>query len=194
MPSDIFKTRERAFEAVYFAKLDAELIEQLHQKRETAETKSELAKATGIADEALLDRILGLGVTTENLEALSLAPLICVGWANGHLDKEEYAAVLKAIEDEGIDKDSPSYPLLASWLSREPDATLMETWQGYIGSLLDHLDSLPDHLDTVARERIRRDLLKRSEKIARASGGVMGMGSISDHEREVLNAIEAALS
>lgn len=187
MPSDTFKARERAFESVYFAKLDAQLIEQMHQKKEAAEAKDDLAKATGISDEALLDKILESGVTTGNLKALSLAPLICVAWANGNLDKDERVAVLSAIEAEGIGKDSPSYPIFESWLSRAPDPTLMDTWRDYIGSLL-------EHMDTFSRERIQKDLLERCEKIARASGGFMGMGSISDAERQVLDEIESALS
>lgn len=187
MPSDTFKARERAFESVYFAKLDAQLIEQMHQQKEAAEAKDDLAKATGISDEALLDKILESGVTTGNLKALSLAPSICVAWANGNLDKDERVAVLSAIEAEGIGKDSPSYPIFESWLSRAPDPTLMDTWRDYIGSLL-------EHMDTFSRERIQKDLLERCEKIARASGGFMGMGSISDAERQVLDEIESALS
>ena len=43
MPDDIFKSRERAFEAVYFAKLDAELIEKGHQQRQADEARKNLA-------------------------------------------------------------------------------------------------------------------------------------------------------
>jgi hypothetical protein len=187
MPDDIFKSREQAFEAVYFAKLDSELIEKSRQKRESAEARSDLAKASGISNEALLDSILELGITPSNLEAMSLAPLICVAWANGTLDPEERKACLDAAHAEGIEKDSASYMLFDGWLSEAPDPTLLDTWREFITILMGQLDAL-------AREQIRKDLFRRSESIARAAGGVMGIGSISKKERAVLDQIEAAIS
>lgn len=187
MPSEFFKSRERAFETVYFAKLDAELIEKLHQKREAADAKSELASATGISDEALLGSLLELGVTTSNLEAMSLVPMICVAWANGSLDRDECRAALAAAEAEGIAKDTPSHLLFESWLSHAPEPTLFDTWREYITGLMPQLDAL-------AREKIRKDVLERAEKIARSSGGILGIGSISKEERKLLEEIEAAMT
>jgi hypothetical protein len=187
MPDDIFKSREQAFEAVYFAKLDAELIEKSRQQREAADARSDLASASGISNEALLDAILELGISPSNLEAMSLAPLICVAWANGTLDPEERSACLEAAAAEGIAKDSASYMLFEGWLSQAPDAALLDTWRQYMASLLPHLDAL-------AQKQVRTDLLDRATAIARAAGGVMGIGSVSKKERAVLDEIEAALS
>jgi len=187
MPDDIFKSREQAFEAVYFAKLDAELIEKSRQQRETAEARSNLASASGISDEALLDSILELGISPGNLEAMSLAPLICVAWANGTLDPEERAACLEAAAAEGIAKDSAGYLLFDGWLSQAPDKSLFDTWRQYMSGLMPHLDA-------PSQKQVRKDLLERATAIARAAGGVMGIGSISKKERAVLDEIEAAMS
>ncbi|MFT5443126.1 MAG: hypothetical protein ACI8W3_002172, partial [Myxococcota bacterium] len=183
MTTDIFKSRERAFEAVYFAKVDAELIDKIHKKRERDTDRALLALATGISDDDLLQEILELGVTTSTLEALSLAPLVCVAWGNGSLDQEESAAAIKAATSEGLEKDSPSFQLFERWLSRKPDESLMTTWREYIRSLMEHLDE--NGCNT-----IRQDLKQRAEAIARTTGGVLGVGSISSGERAVLRKIE----
>jgi hypothetical protein len=183
----MFKSRARAFEAVYFSKLDAELIEQLHCKRKAARDRRELARATGISDEILLGKILELGVSANNLEALSLAPLICVAWANGSLDPNERKAALNAIMAEEIVEGSPSYLHFETLLSHAPDSKLMDTWRDYVATLL-------SHLDVRAREQIRESLLARAKQIASASGGIMGVGSISMLEREVIDEIESAMT
>jgi hypothetical protein len=185
--NDIFQRRERAFEAVYFAKLDAELIEELHRKRAESRDRKELAQATAINDEDLLDRIVALGVSPINIEALSLAPLICVAWANGSLDQKERTEALEAAMAQGMDKGTPSYELFESLLSHAPDLKLMNTWREYIASLLSRLDA-------PACEQIRNSLLDRAEMIARAAGGLLGLGSISKEEQKVLDQIESAMS
>ena len=187
MREDIFKKRDRAFEAVYFAKLDAELIERLHQNRKESRDRRDLAKATGISNEGLLDRILELGVRSSSLEALSLAPLICMAWADGSLTQDQHTAALKAAMAEEIGKDTPSFLFFEAMLSHGPDPKLMEIWRSYIASLLKHLDAR-------ASELIRSSLLDRAEEIAKASGGIMGVGSISRNERQVLDEIESAMN
>ena len=157
MPDDIFKSRERAFEAVYFAKLDAELIEKGHRQRKEAEIRKNLANASGISNEALLDSILELGITPGNLEAMSLAPLICVAWANGTLDPEESKAALDAAEAEGIAKDSASYLLIEGWLAQAPDPSLFDTWRRYMASLM-------PQLDPPSQAQVRKDLRGRYPK------------------------------
>ena len=54
--------------------------------------------------------------------------------------------------------------------------------------------SLMPELDPASQAQVRKDLLQRARAIARASGGILGVGSISKQERAVLEEIEAALS
>ena len=46
----------------------------------------------------------------------------------------------------------------------------------------------------ISCHQIRNSLLDRAELIARASGGLLGLGSISKDEQKVLDQIEAAMS
>ena len=187
MSRDSFKARERAFEATYFARINAELIEKIHRERDANVEKGLIASATGIDDGALLQRILDLGVGAQNVQALSLVPLVCVAWASGGLDRDERKATLAAAEAEGVCRDSLSYPLLEAWLDEPPGEGLFKTWCEYIEVLLGQLDE-------EARSKFRESLLRRGRLIANASGGFLGIGKTSEKERAVLEEIEAVLT
>ena len=187
MSKDKFKARERAFEAVYFAKVDAELIEKIHKEREANIAKGLIARATGIEDESLLQRIMDLGVSAQNIQALSLAPLVCVAWANGSLDRYERKAALDAAEAEGVCHDSLSHPLFEAWLDERPRKELFETWRDYAHVVFEALDEQ-------GKSTLRESLLRRGRLIAKASGGFLGIGKVSREEEEVLGHIKTALA
>ncbi len=187
MTNDIFKARERAFESVYFAKVDAERIEALRRDRETQAELESLSAATGISDHEVLNRLLSLDITSSNLEALSHAPLVAVAWANGDLEPSEKKAALEALTADGVEEDSPAYERFSRWLDRPPADDLMDVWRDYVHAVFQQLE--PE-----AREGVRKDLIERAEKIAGAAGGVAGFGAVSKKERGVLGEIVAALS
>ncbi|MBW2274651.1 MAG: hypothetical protein JRG96_15395 [Deltaproteobacteria bacterium] len=182
------KQREQAFESVFFSRLNAERIEKLHQARERKEARQALARATGISETQVLDEILDLGVDPQTLKALSLVPLVCVAWADGELDDKERAAALEAAEAEGVCRDSGSYQLFEAWLARPPGVAggpLLQAWKDYTVALLGFLGD-------EAREALGRDMLERAREVARATGGLLGLGRrISDEEQAVLDELEA---
>jgi hypothetical protein len=183
-----FKDREQAFEAVFFSRLNAERIEKLRQAREQEQAKAELVRATGISDEGILDEVLEVGVDAETLKALTLVPLVCVAWADGELDDKEREAALSAAEAEGVSRESGSYELFESWLSKPPGAgggELLEAWKNYTTALLGFVGD-------EAREALRRDILGRAREVARAAGGLLGIGKrISAEEQAMLDELEA---
>jgi hypothetical protein len=187
MSEDSFKARERAFEAVYFARINAELVEKIHRERETSIEKGLIASATGIEDETLLQQILDLGVDAKNIQALSLAPLVCIAWASGGLSRTERQAALDAAEAEGICRDSLSHPLFEAWLDDPPGANLFDTWRDYIAAVLEQLDE-------EGRSELRTSMIRRGRLIAKASGGFLGIGKISEKEKAVLEEIEVAMT
>jgi hypothetical protein len=60
--------------------------------------------ASGITDDALLDKLVALNLHGETLAALSLDPLVMVAWADGHIDKGERIALLSAASGGGCTK------------------------------------------------------------------------------------------
>lgn len=188
MSNDMFEKRERAFEAVFFAKLDEQRIQALRAKRAEDQALEQLARTSGIADQDVLKKILDSGVDATTLEALSLVPLVVTAWANGEVTPAERDAALQAAEKEGIARESGAHDLLESWLDADapPAADLEETWATYLRAVLEHLD---DEQATALKE----DLLSRCRQVARASGGFLGIGQISHAESSAMKRLAAAL-
>src|SRR5688572_23870713 len=122
-------------EEAFFADRDAALLRKLREETRQKERREALREALPNANDALLDRLIAMGMGPHTVLALILVPLAAVAWADGAIDPEERAAVLKAAEERGIKPGTPAGQMLASWLERPVDARLMETWKTYIGAI-----------------------------------------------------------
>jgi len=187
MSKNVLKQREQAFEAAYIARLDRERINKMHQDRADEENRDLLRSASGISDDALLQQLLEQGMTPDNLKAMSLVPLIFVAWAGGRVTQEERHATLEAAEAEGASKESGAYELLEAWLEEPPAPNIMETWKEYIQTVL---DELPDE----EHAQLKELLLGRARRVARASGGILGLGAISEAQKKMLENLKDALA
>ncbi len=180
--------RGNSLEEEFFRKQNAELLEKMRTGQESESARKALAEATGITDDAVLDRLEADGVTGASATALSLAPLVAVAWADRKLEEKERAAVLKGAEEAGVAAGTPGHDLLDDWLSREPPRTLMDTWADYAAALA-------AGLSPADRNALRDTLVDRATSVANAAGGgFAGMGSkMSDAERAVIDRVKAAL-
>lgn len=176
----------RSLEDAFFLEQDQILVERLRRIRALAQTREALAEVSGIKNEAVLDRLLELGIKPEMTAALALVPLVELAWADGDVDDDERKAVLGAAEAGGIVRDSIEHQLLAQWLTHRPARELLDAWSNYVSSLCGRLGD-------AEREALRRELLDRAQAVAMASGGVLGLGKISAAERRVLQRIEESL-
>ena len=193
MSIDLMRERERAFEAVYFARIERAFVDRQRRERAEARERERLAAASGIGERALLDDLRDVGVTATNIEALGLAPLVLMAWADGTLEPEVREAALRAIEAEGVARGSEGHRLFESWLVERPGGALMKAWREYIDSVFDHLATLPAELRGVAEERLRDEVLSRMRSVARASGHFLGTGALSESRQRLLDEIEALL-
>ena len=82
-------------------------------------------------------------------------------------------------------EDSPSYALLESWLEERPDWQLLDAWTRYVRLLVRRLDERD-------REALRDRIVDLARKVADAAGGTLGIGRISEREKEALDAVAAA--
>jgi CRP-like cAMP-binding protein len=144
-----------------------------------ASTSAELA-----LDRALSETLVGLGIRSETLAALTLIPLVQVAWADEHLDAQEQRAVLRGAESVGIARDSPNHALLRGWLEERPDPKLFEAWRDFVTALCSRL-SIEGQL------QLREDLLGRAREVAAAAGGFLGVRAISRREEAVLRELES---
>jgi len=185
MPSDFLADRKTGLENAFFAKQDAELRRRMAESATNQARKAALVEVSGIQDDAILDKLLALNITSETLAVMSLVPLVVVAWADGTLEPKERAAILRAAEESGLSKQSPSYALLDGWLAKRPLPDLTVAWKQYVSAV-------SASLDESARATLRTEIVGRARAIAEAAGGFLGLSArVSEAERRVLSDLEA---
>ena len=185
MAERILDDRRQALEEAFFRKENERLRARLHAERENESTRKALAEEVGLEDKTLLDRLVELGIHADTVEALMLVPLAMVAWADGKMDARERDAVLRGAEASGITRGSPAHDLLDSWTTQRPPPELMASWRAYIAELVKELSA---DQRWVLEERI----LGRAREVAQATGGFLGVASVSREEEAVLKELESA--
>ena len=185
---DILRARGKSLEDEFFRREDQRLIKRLAELKAAETTREGLAKASGITNPAVLDKLMGLGIRPETVAALSIVPLVEVAWADGSLDTKERRAILDRARDSGIAPGSTEHSLLEAWLDRRPEPKLLTAWTHMVQGMAEQLG--PD-----GTARLKASLLERAHAVAAASGGVLGLGSkVSSAEAAMLAQLESAFA
>jgi hypothetical protein len=160
----------------------------LKQDMEQGDQKAQLARVSGIRDDRVLTRLVALGIQPVTWAALTLVPLVEVAWADGHLTDKEREAIHRAAKSHGIEEESPPYLMLSGWLEAPPDPELREAWKDYVREL-----AASGQTESV--EQMRHSVLGRAREVAKASGGILGIGpKISRAEQKVLDDLESVMA
>lgn len=183
--SKILDERRQSLEDEFFHKQSQENLEALRKQLAQQTSKEELRKASGMTDEAVLDKLLDLGIGAETVLALSLVPLIHVAWADGKIQDEEREAILQGAQKKGIARESAAFGLLQAWLSQQPRPSLFDTWESYI-------KALRGRLSEAETAQLEAQVTRFARHVAEAAGGFLGIGKISGAEEAALARIEAA--
>jgi len=171
--------RGKGLEEGYFTKLDRERIERLRTERERGEARESLARQSEIAEDSV-DFLLDIGIAAETLPAIDWIPLVEVAWSDGDVDKPEAEVLLAAAESDHVDSAHPAHQLLSSWIEKRPGPALFDAWKLHVSLA----GRTPEQ---------RAQILDRSREVAGASGGFMGIKTVSSSESTVLEKIEALL-
>lgn len=186
MADKILGDRRAALEEAFFVKQDALLLQKLKDSEHARQKKAALAAASGITDDAVLEKLAALDIDSATLAALCLVPLVEIAWADGGIDGKERAQALAKATEAGLKKDDVSYQLFERWLSRRPPPELLAAWKEYIRAL-------SATLNHEAVRAIKHGLLQRARSVAEASGGFLGIrGKLSAAEGAVLAELENA--
>lgn len=177
--------RRKALEDRFFQDQESKQLEKLRGELATKKSKEELGEASGIEDGKLLDALVGLDVGVSDLSALALIPLVRVAWIDGSVKDGERDAILQAAAKQGISNKSHGYLLLQSWLDSAPSGELYEAWESYVHALLLEMDEA--HATT-----LKESILGLAHDVAASAGGLLGIGSISKAEQQVLTSIAEA--
>lgn len=186
MSNEVLNDRRRAMEEAFFARESETLQRRLREMDETRRKKEALAAASGIANDAVLEKLAALDISSETLAALSLVPLVAVAWADGTIDDKERGAVFARAAEVGVAKGDISHELFERWLSERPPQVLVSTWKDYVGAFAETM-SQGD------RDAFRAGVLDHARSIAEAAGGFLGLGNkVSPPEQKVLDELAAA--
>jgi hypothetical protein len=181
----ILGDRGKSLEDAFFRKENERAIERLREMQQRTSSREALAKVIGITNEAIIDRLIALGIRPEIVSALAIVPLVEVAWADGSLDAKERQAVLDRAEKSGIAAGTTDHDLLRSWLDKKPEPRLLTAWTEMVRGLSESMP--PQELAS-----LKAGLIERAKAIARASGGLLGMGAISRTEQDAIDRLETA--
>lgn len=177
--SEALEQRGAALEDEFFHRENQKKLEKLREQLSVQETKEELRKASGMTDEVVLDKLIGLGLRGATVAALSLVPLVAVAWADGKLQDNERESILNAARAKGMDAGTPGHEILTTWLLEAPPASLVDAWEGYIKALMAQLN------DEQVR-MLKQQIVGLARVIAESAGGFLGFNKVSSDEETVL--------
>ncbi len=180
------KDRGKALEEQFFQKEEHRKLEALREKKEREQRKDALRAASGMDDDAVLERLVNIGISTATLSAVSLVPLVEVAWADRNLDDREKTAILHGAKGKGIEEGSAAYELLEGWLTKRPGPELFQAWSSYI-------DALDKELTSAQLEILKRQVIDRARGVAESAGGFLygTFGRVSAEEKAALDRIAA---
>lgn len=185
--AETLEDRGAALEDEFFHKEDQKKLAKLKEKLSSEEALAELRKASGMTDDAVLAKLVELGLRGPTVAALSLVPLIAVAWADGEIQENERESILHAANAKGMAAGSPGHELLTSWLTTKPDESLVEAWEGYMKALLSQLNDEQVRI-------LKNQILGFAKVIAESAGGFLGFGKVSGTESKVLERVEKAFA
>lgn len=183
--AESLEERGRALENQFYEKENKEKLAALKGKMDAQRSREDLRKASGMTDDAVLDRLVELGLRANTIAALSLVPLIDVAWADGEIQDNERTAILQGAHGKGLEQGTDGYELLQTWLKSRPDPALFEAWESYIKALASQLNDEQNRL-------LKNQIVGFAKMVAAAAGGFLGIGKVSSAEEKSLARIEKA--
>jgi tellurite resistance protein len=187
MLSDDYEGWRRSVEDEFFEKHDKVLIAELKALKEMKETKESLRKASGIDNDAVLEKLVKLNVRPETVAALSFVPMVEVAWADGIVQPQEKTALLESAAQCNVNPGSPEYAIIERWLEHKPTPALLESWIHYCQGLCAQLSADERH-------NLRESVMDHARIIAQAHGGFLGLvgDKVSPEEKAMLARLDAA--
>jgi hypothetical protein len=127
--------------------------------------------------------LLAHGIGAEGLPSFELAPIAFVAWADGALDADERRESEGAASALGLYLHIDARKPFERWMEERPAEALLELWEAWARALA------PE-----AKAALRGRLERGMERVARASGGFLGIGKVCAAESAVIARARAALA
>ena len=178
---DAFSDLRIAKEEELFHSREQALLEKVKQRAAAQSEARRLGEALGTRDEGILQDLQALGYTPDIIQILFAVPLIAVAWADGEVSERE-RSLIQELAGVSQSDNAAAHHQLKQWLDKKPPQDFLDRSLRIIGSLLKTLP--PDEESDSGRE-----LLTSATRIAEASGGFLGLGSISATERALIERV-----
>jgi hypothetical protein len=173
--------RGRSLEEDFFRKKDRELIEKMRTAAAAQQARDAIGEKTGLSDPVLLQELHDLGFTPETIVLVPLIPVLEMAWAEGGITPPERQLIVALARRRGIQQGSGADAQLLEWMTHRPAPVVFEKSRRLIVALL------ASGSEQATGGMTASDLVAYCEKIASASGGILGIGKISGEERTLLS-------
>jgi hypothetical protein len=172
--------RGRSLEEDFFRKKDRELVEKMRAATAAQQARDAIGQKTGLSDPALLQELHDLGFTPETVALVPLIPVLEMAWAEGGITPPERQLIVALARSRGVEEGGAADAKLQAWMANRPGPDVFERAGRLIAAML------ASSSEQTAGGLTGSDLVAYCEKIASASGGILGMGKISGEERALL--------
>jgi hypothetical protein len=183
----IFDQIARGSEDSYFRAREEKLLAELRKRVERQRARQGLSEELNVADERILAALEELGFTREVLVLLHIVPLVQVAWSDGKISGAERRKIVEVAAARGIVPGTPAYERLENLLAERPPDEGFEACLRVIHAMF---ATLPAE----QRRAVETDLPAFAHAVARASGGVLGIGAVGAEEQAVLDRIARELA
>jgi uncharacterized tellurite resistance protein B-like protein len=185
---DSFHERGMALENQFFAKVDQKLLEKIRSQQAAQANAEGLEKALGFSlSPELAQSLVTMGITSQSFQALRLVPLVAVAWADGTVSEDERYEICQVAKRQGVLDSEAACELLEAWMGQPPGPELLKSWSNYVSAILGQLNDSQ-------KSELRSGLVDEMNRVAHATGGLLGWGSVSPSENQVIQTIKRALS
>ena len=191
---DSISERGRSLEDEYFRRRDREMLEQARNQLEQAQDhqvaadgRRQRAAALGIDDEAIATALSAYGFDAATMSLVYIVPAIQVAWADGRLSAGERAEIERLLTLREMQSSGGlGRRLVAGWLAEEPRGDFYRVAMAALRLLLARLGD-------DARRRVVTQIVDDCTAVAKASGGLLGLGALSRAESDSIRDLAMAL-
>lgn len=139
-----------------------------------------------MTDAEILKLLASMGIDDLSFRVLPLLPLVRVAWADGEIQSAERRLIESTAEKQyGLGTEGRR--VLKNWLAYPPSERSLRRGELALRSIAEKTN------DFDLGENVLRDALKLSNSVAKATGGLWGLGAIGKEEKLVLKDLASRL-
>ena len=188
MERDGISERGRALEDEFFRRRDGELVARARERAADEQARRQFAAAIGVDDAQVLATLQAAGLDERTAALLEIVPAVHVAWADDRVTDSERREIGLLLKNNDLQATAQlGQRLPAAWLEQRPSDALF-------AAALVALRARLERLDRERRGLLFNRMLADATMVGAASGGLLGVGAMSDAERRCIRALEVALT